>query len=237
MSSGPAPACAARLWGGGWRHWDCREKKSTRAAEQDRPDVAEARDHWFEELIAACEGDLTRLIYLDEFGVQTNMARTHGRALVGHRCVCDLPAGHWKQLTITHAIRLGEVTAAVSSDAPTNGEFFRLYAQQVLASQLRPGDVVVMDNLSSHKAAGVAEAIEAAGARLMYLPPYSPDFNPIEMIISKVKRLIRTAAARTVETLHEAISHALAAITATDIAGCFRHAHRLAAATRNAAQL
>jgi len=126
-------------------------------------------------------------------------------------------------LTTPAAIRLNGLTAAVSLDGPVDGVAFATYARDVPAPQLRPGDGVVMDNLSSHKSAAVSRAIEAAGARVLYLPPYSPDYNPIEMIWSKVKNTPRTLAARTVETPGEAIGVALCAVTTDDIDGCFRH--------------
>lgn len=163
------------------------------------------------------------MLFLDESGASTAMGRLYGRSDVGQRCIGFVPAGHWKIVTAVAAIRLDGLTAAVSLDTPVDRQVFRAYVEHALVPILRPGDVVVMDNLSSHKCAGVREAIEAAGARLLYLPPYSPDKNPIEMIWSKAKKLLRDTAARTIEALQEAIGDALAAITPSDIAGCFRH--------------
>lgn len=133
------------------------------------------------------------------------------------------PHGHWKVVTAVAAVRPGGLHAPFTIDCPVDAEVFEAYATRVLAPTLRPGDVVVMDNLAAHKRPAVRQAIEAAGATVLYLPPYSPDFSPIEPCWSKAKRVLRTIAARTVEALHEAFAAALAAITPDDIAGCFRH--------------
>ena len=127
------------------------------------------------------------------------MARRYGRCPRGERLVCSVPWGHWKTTTFVAALRLGEVAAPCVLDGPMDGESFRAYVEQFVVPILKPGDIVVMDNLASHKVAGVREAIEAAGAELRYLPPYSPDFNPIEQFFAKLKALLRKAAARTVE--------------------------------------
>jgi len=186
--------------------------------------VKAARVQWPERLAAACGGDYGRVLFLDESWAATNLARLYGRSPKGERCVGRTPAGHWRVLTTLAAIRLGGLTAAaVSLNGPVNGVAFATYAAEVPAPQLGPGDVVVMDNLPSHKSAAVVRAIEAVGATVLYLPPYSPDYNPIEMIGSKAKNTLRTLAARTVETLGTAIGVALAAVTVDDIAGCFRH--------------
>lgn len=126
-------------------------------------------------------------------------------------------------MTAVAAIRLDGLTAPFTIDCPMDGQVFGIYVEQVLIPTLRKGDVVVMDNLSAHKRPRIQQMIEQAGASLLYLPPYSPDFNPIEMIWSKVKRLLRTIAARTVDALHDAFGHAFAAVTPADIRGCFRH--------------
>ena len=130
-------------------------------------------------------------------------------------------------MTAVAAVRLDGLTAPFTVDCPMDGEIFGeifgVYVEQVLVPTLRHGDVVVMDNLSAHKRPQIKRMIEAAGATVLYLPPYSPDFNPIEMIWSKVKRLLRTIAARTVDTLHDAFGRAFAAVTPADILGCFRH--------------
>jgi transposase len=163
------------------------------------------------------------VIFLDESGALTNLVRTHGRSDCGARCVGFAPQGHWKVMTAVAAVRLDGLTAPFTIDCPMDGQIFEVYVRQVLVPTLRPGDVVVMDNLSAHKRPQIQPMIERAGASLVYLPPYSPDFNPIEMIWSKVKRLLRTIAARTVDALHDAFGRAFAAVTPADISGCFRH--------------
>ena len=152
-----------------------------------------------------------RFVFLDESGAQTNMTRLYGRAPIGQRCVDRTPHGHWKTMTMLSAIRLDGVIqdATVVFDGPMNAATFLAYTQQCLAPTLRPGDLVVMDNLSSHKAIGIRQAIEAAGADLWYLPPYSPDFNPIEKLWSKVKAWLRRVGAKTFDTLTDAIADAL----------------------------
>lgn len=171
----------------------------------------------------ACEGDFSRVLFLDETGALTNASRTHGRCEEGKRCVDRIPAGHWKTMTAVAAIRLEGLTAAATTPNAMDGELFLGYLQHALLPSLRPGDVVVMDNLPGHRLPEVARRIEAAGAKVLYLPPYSPDFNPIEMIWSKVKRLVRSVAARTIDALHAAFAHAMAAVTPADIRGCFQH--------------
>jgi len=141
------------------------------------------------------------------------MARLRGWAPKGQRCRAAVPHGHWKTTTCTAGLRLGGIAAPMLLDGPMHGLAFRAYVEQVLAPTLSPGDIVVMDNLPAHKVAGVRQAIEAAGARLLYLPPYSPDFNPIEMAFSKLKALLRKAAARTVDDLWDAIAQAIDAFT------------------------
>jgi len=146
------------------------------------------------------------------------MARRYGRALRGHRLVASVPHGHWKTSTFLAALRQDKITAPCIIDGAINGETFRAYVEQFLAPTLAPGDIVIMDNLGSHKVAGVREAIEAAGARLLYLPPYSPDLNPIEQFFSKLKAILRKAAARTIDTLHAAVAAALSACNSTEFA-------------------
>lgn len=134
------------------------------------------------------------------------MARLYGRAAVSERLVCAAPYGHWKTTTFIAGLRHDKLTAPLVVNGAMNGEIFVEYIRQELAPTLSPGDYVIMDNLSCHKVSGVKEAIEAKGANLLYLPPYSPDFNPIEQLFSKLKALLRKAAARTVETLENAIA-------------------------------
>jgi len=142
-------------------------------------------------------------------------------ALAQERLQAKVPHGHWKRLTVLAAITTAGVLCASSIDAATDGCVFRTFIDDVLVPTLRPGMVVVMDNLSAHKVKGVRESIEEAGCRLVYLPPYSPDLNPIENIWSKCKQLIRTAGARTVDALHDAIAASLKPVTATDCKSCF----------------
>lgn len=184
--------------------------------------MKEQRDRWHRELQeAGIEPD--DLVFIDEFGAATNLARTRGWCEVGQRLVAKVPHGHWKILTTIGAISTRGIVAAATVDAPVDAEIFRLFVTEVLAPALRPGQVVVMDNLQPHKTAGVREAIESAGAALLYLPPYSPDFNPIENAWSKVKSILRSLAQRTVDALREAISKALEMVTPQDCVGYFRH--------------
>ena len=167
--------------------------------------------------------DPARLIFLDESGVTTEMTRRYGRAPRGERVGEGTPAGHWRALTVLGAIRLSGWVATMTIEAATDGEIFLAYVEQVLCPQLQPGDIVVMDNLAAHKVAGVRDLIENTGARLRYLPPYSPDFNPIEKCWSKVKQLLRAAKARSMFTLERHLVEALTAVTAHNVQACFRH--------------
>lgn len=163
------------------------------------------------------------LVVVDESGAKTSMTRTRGRAPVGERVHASVPGGHWRVTTMIGAVRLDGVAVASSLAAATDGPTFLAFVREALVPTLRPSDVVVMDNLAAHKVKGVREAIEAAGARLLYLPPYSPDLSPIELCWSKVKQFLRSAAARTAEALGEAITAALATVTASDLRNWFRH--------------
>ena len=153
--------------------------------------------------------DPDRLVFLDETWATTNMARRYGRAPRGERALDAVPHGHWRTTTVVAALRAEGIAAPLVFDGAINGESFLAYVRQFLAPALRPGDVPVMDNLPSHKVAGVREAVEAAGATLRYLPPYSPDLNPIEQVFAKRKALLRSEAARTVEALWAAIGRLL----------------------------
>jgi transposase len=163
------------------------------------------------------------LIFLDESGVTTQMTRGYARASGGRRVHEATPGGHWKILTILSALSLGGLLATMTIEEATDGDIFLTYLQQVLGPKLRPGDVVVMDNLSAHKVAGVEELIQAAGAELLYLPPYSPDLNPIEKAWAKLKQLLRSAKARTAEALDQAIAELLPQITPQNAQAWFRH--------------
>lgn len=190
------------------------------AAEQDRPDVARKRTAW---RFWQAHLDPRKLVFLDETGASTKMTRTGGRAFRGCRVVAGVPHGHWKTTTFLGALRAEGVTAPLVVDGPMNGEVFLAYVRQHLAPTLRPGDTVIMDNLSSHKRAGVREAIEAAGARLEYLPPYSPDLNPIELAFAKLKAMLRKAAARTVQELEQAVVELLDRFLPNECLAYFRH--------------
>ena len=151
------------------------------------------------------------------------MTRLRGRAPVGERLVEKVPHGHWKTTTLIAALGLRGIRCSTVVDGAVNGDVFQAFVEQVLVPQLRPGDVVVMDNLSSHKRARTRESIEAAGAAMLFLPPYSPDFNPIEMIFAKAKQLLRSLACRSREQLWTMMQSVLDQITASDAANCFRH--------------
>lgn len=169
--------------------------------------------------------DAARYVFLDETATTTAMDRTHGRGPSGVRVDGPVPHGHWKVLTLTAAVRLGGVpeAACLAFDGATNAACFEAYVGRCLVPALRPGDVVVMDNLSCHKTAEVERLIAAAGAEVWYLPPYSPDLNPIEQLFSKLKAALRRAKARTIEALIEAIGEALRSVTPEDIRGWFAH--------------
>ena len=151
----------------------------------------------------------------------TKMARLRGWSRKGERCRASIPHGHWKTTTLTAGLRLSGLAAPMLLDGPMHGAAFKAYVEQVLVPELDPGDIVVMDNLPAHKVAGIRQAIEAAGATLLYLPPYSPDCNPIEMAFSKLKALLRKAAARTVDDLWDAIADAIDAFTSTECENYF----------------
>jgi transposase len=192
-----------------------------RAAEQDRPDVAAARVAWARD---QAKLDPDRLVFIDETGASTNLARLRGRAPRGQRLVGKIPHGHWKTTTFVAGLRATALTAPGVIDGPMNGDTFLAYVEQILAPSLKPGDIVVMDNLSAHKVAGVRQAIEAACARLLYLPPYSPDFNPIEQLFAKLKALLRKAAERSVDGLWNRIATLLDAFTPNECANYFKNA-------------
>lgn len=160
-------------------------------------------------------------MFIDETWTSTNMARLRGRAPKGERLRAGVPHGHWKTTTFVAGLRLTGIAAPMVLDGPINRDAFQAYVDQVLVPELSPGDVVVMDNLSSHKGVDVRRSIEAAGANLLYLPPYSPDFNPIENAFSKLKALLRKAAERTVGALWDRIGILLDAFTPTECANYF----------------
>ena len=191
-----------------------------RAAEQNRPDVAAKRFLW---KVGMVRWPIERLLFLDETWFKTNMTRLRGRSLRNERLVEFVPHGHWKTTTFLCGLRSSGAVAPLVVDGAINGELFRGWVEQHLVRELKPGDVVVMDNLGSHKVAGVREAIKAAGAQALYLPPYSPDLNPIELAFSKLKRLARSAAQRTVAGVEAAIAAASDLLTPTDCRNYFAH--------------
>jgi transposase len=197
-----------------------RKKKTKHADEQDRPDVQKAREVFREEILSIEPG---RLVFVDETGVTTAMTPTYGRAPSGERVVASAP-GSWESITVIAALGLDAVQAPLAVSGSINAPTFLAYVEQVLVPTLRKGDVVVFDNLASHFTPGVAEAIERVGARVMPLPPYSPDLNPIEEMFSKFKEFLRRVAARTRDHLMEMIGEGLKGVSAQDILGWFQQA-------------
>jgi transposase len=183
--------------------------------------VKAKRAAWRAEVMPGLDPD--RLVFIDETWAKTNMARTHGYAPRGQRLDCPVPYGHWHTTTFVGALRSDGFIAPMVVDGAVNGAVFQAYVDQVLVPELRPGDVVVMDNLSSHAAAGIRRAIEGAGCRLLFLPPYSPDLSPIENAFAKLKGLLRKAAERAVDGLWAAIGRLLDAITPAECRNYFRH--------------
>jgi transposase len=196
-------------------------KKTLHAAEPSRSDVAEQRKHWHQRL---SDVPAERLVFVDESGVHTKMTRLYGRSTVGQRLVCPVPHGHYQTTTMIAAVRLIGPEAPWLFEGAMDGEMFLAWVRQGLVPTLHPGDVVILDNLAMHKVAGVRESLQAAGARLLYLPPCSPDFNPIENMWSKVKQNLRSLAPRDAEALLQAAKTAFAALTPADCRGFFLHA-------------
>jgi putative transposase len=188
------------------------------ASERDRPDVARRRTQWVERQDRI---DPERLVFIDETWIKTNMAPLRGWAPLGERLIAKVPYGHWKTSTFIAALRCDRIEAPWILDGPINAEAFKNYVEKVLAPTLRPGKLVIMDNLGSHKGKAVRQAIRAAGAKLIFLPKYSPDLNPIEQLFAKLKHLLRKAAARTIETLTAAVGELLDAFTAEECANYF----------------
>ena len=196
-------------------------KKSLHASEQDRADVARRRRRW-----KSHQGKLdpARLVFIDETWAKTNMTRTHGRCARGERLVAKVPHGRWRTMTFLAALRADRIAAPCVLDGPINGTSFSAYVEQLLAPTLAPGDIVIMDNLGSHKGSAVRRAIRAVGAKLLFLPPYSPDLNPIEQVFAKLKTLLRKAAARTIEATWRCIGSLLDRFTANECANYLRNA-------------
>ena len=194
-------------------------KKTALAREQERPDVARKRERW-----KARQGsiDPKRLVFIDETWTATNMTRSHGRCPKGERLRMGFPHGHRKTTTLVAGLRMTGMVAPMVLDGPINAMAFQAYVEQVLIPELLPGDIVVMDNLSSHKRAAVKERVEAAGATLRFLPPYSPDFNPIEKAFSQLKAMLRKAGERTVSGLWGLIGRLIDIFQPAECANYFR---------------
>lgn len=197
------------------------QKKTLRAAEQDRPDVAARRRIW---RAAQPFVDADKLVFIDETGASTKMTRLYGRAPRGRRLLAKAPFGHWKTTTFVAALRNRGLGAPMVLDGPMTGQAFLAYVEQVLIPTLKPGDIVVMDNLPAHKIAAVREAIAKAGAQFFLLPPYSPDMNPIEMAFAKLKTLLRQAQERTRDGLWQRIGTLLDQFTLEECANYFQAA-------------
>jgi transposase len=190
------------------------------AAEQDRPDVAQRRAAWRVEQLSM---DPQKVVFIDETWAKTNMTRLRGRARRGHRLTAKIPYGHWKTTTLIGALDYAGIRCSMTVDGAINADIFEAFLEQVLLPTLRVGEVVVMDNLSSHKSCRVRELIESVGAELLYLPPYSPDLNPIELAFSKIKQRLRTQAYRTVDSLWKCMQEVLDTISQKDAVNFLKH--------------
>ena len=191
------------------------------ASERDRPDVARRRQQW-----TAYQGriDPARLVFIDETWTKTNMAPLRGWGPLGQRLPAKVPHGRWTTMTFLAALRHDRVEAPWLLEGPINGESFRLYVDQVLIPTLQPGDIVIMDNLGSHRSSAVRRALRAVGAKLFFLPKYSPDLNPIEMLFSKLKHGLRKAARRTQDAIYRALADLLPAVQPSECANYFAKA-------------
>jgi transposase len=182
--------------------------------------VKASRDAWFEQFAAV---RVNQLVFLDEFGATTSMQRTHGRAAPGQRVVSRVPHGHWKMISTIAAMSIHGILASGSFDGATDTELFVTFVGQALVSVLKPGQVLVMDNLPAHKSPQIDRLLDVIGVRVLRLPPYSPDFNPIEMAISKIKTVLRKLAHRSVDGLFDGIGEALGTIRRTDALNYIAH--------------
>ena len=197
------------------------KKKQVHASEQKREDVAQARKEWKEKQEHHVELPVDKLVFLDESGVNIDMVRRYGRAKNKNRVNDYAPVNTPKKTTLVSSVRLDGTQAYEFFQGSLNGKNFLSYVKNTLIPTLKKGDIVVMDNLSCHKVKGVKEAIEEAGASVLYLPPYSPDFNPIEMMWSKIKALLRNWKTDTPELLHSVIPDAFSSVSVSDISGWF----------------
>jgi transposase len=197
------------------------QKKTLIASERERPDVARRRARWTRSQgrIAAA-----RLVFIDETWTRTNLAPLRGWAPRGQRLKATVPHGRWQTLTFLAALRQDRLDAPWLLDGPINGDRFRLYVETVLVPTLRPGDLVILDNLGSHKSKAVRRALRSAGAKLFFLPKYSPDLNPIEQFFAKLKHGLRQAAARTADAVCDAIAQILETVTAQECRNYFSQA-------------
>ena len=195
-------------------------KKTVRPSEHDRPDVAAARVAW---QAGASTWDPTRLVFLDETGVTTNLLRRYGRALRGARVQDHAPCARWQTSTFLAALRVTGLTAPGVFDGAMDGASFLAYVEQILVPTLHPGDIVIADNLRAHKVAGVQHAFQAAGVTLWYLPPYSPDLNPIELCFAKLKAIVRAARCRSIDTLSPLLGECLQRFSPDECRNYFRH--------------
>ncbi len=186
------------------------QKKAAHALEQEREDILKRRQDWFND---QPDHDPRRLVFIDETSLSTKMSCLRGRALRGERCRAGVPHGHWITTTFIAGLRLTGMTAPFVHEGAMNRDIFQAYVEHVLVPTLSPGDIVVLDNLPAHKVPGARKAIEQVGARMMFLPPYSPAFNPIKMAFAKLKALLRAKAARTVTALWDAAESVLDAFT------------------------
>ena len=196
------------------------QKKSSRAAEQDRPEIALARADW---RATQASIDPERLVFVDETGLKTDMSRLRGWAQRGVRLAEAVPGGHWHIHTLVHAVALDGTPAAMVLDGPIDGLCFAGFCEHFLAPALAPGDLVVLDNLSSHKSSAAIAAVEAVGAKMVFLPPYSPDLNPIENVFSKIKQLIRGIRPRNWQQIIQSAKQALLQLTCDDFQNAFLH--------------
>lgn len=193
-------------------------KKTIHASERDRPDIVEKRKEWHE---TDWTESATSLVFLDESGVNTDETRHYGRAVGGERVHDATPLNTPKSTTILSSVRMNGETVHTTFSGAVNGEKFQEYLRDHLYATLKPGDIVIMDNLRAHKVQGVQEIIESVGACIVYLPPYSPDLNPIEQMWSKIKAFLRAVKARSVEALLSAIPQAFNTVSVDDIRGWF----------------